>query len=70
MLEPICGEQQIGDSIIQLIEEIYIPKQRSFTCLTNSYIIIFDQSFIRALGRFDMIIGFRYVLTFQSVSLQ
>ena len=33
MLGPICVEQRITDSFIQLIEEIYIPKQKSFKWL-------------------------------------
>ena len=36
MLGPICEEQQISDSFIQLIEEIYIPKQRSFSYLSQA----------------------------------
>ena len=53
MLGPICVEQQISDPFIQLIKKIYIPKQRSFIYLTNSCNITFQQSFIRAVGRFD-----------------
>ena len=71
MLGPICVEQQISDPFIQLIKKIYIPKQRSFIYLTNSCSITFQQSFIRAVGRFDMIVGFRYMscLTFRSLTI-
>ena len=63
MVGSICVEQQISDPFIQLIQEIYIdPKKRSFSFLTKSCNITFEQPFIQVIGRFDMIIGFRYVL--------
>ena len=41
---------------------LYIPKQKSFGYLTKSCYINLEQSFIWAVGRFDINIGFRYVL--------
>ena len=35
MLGPIYVEQRISNPFIQLIEEIYIPKQRGFSYLSH-----------------------------------
>ena len=43
-------------------KNLYIPKQKSFSYLTKSCNITFEQSFIRAVSRFDIIIGFKCVL--------
>ena len=62
MLGPICVEQQISDPFIQLIQEVYIYPKKRASNLTKSCSIAFEQSFTRAVGRFDIIIGFIYVL--------
>ena len=41
---------------------LYTPKQKSFSYLTKSSNITFEQSFIQAADRFDVFIGLRYLL--------
>ena len=67
MFGPVCAEQQISDPFIQLIQEIYIPKQMSFSYLTKSCNITFYylHELLVDLILYDY--SFRYVLLDLSV---
>ena len=58
----LCGKTDQWSIHPAVPRNLYIPKQKSFSYLTKSCNVTFKQSFIQAIGRFDVIIDFRYVL--------